>query len=97
MSLEHYPEEPERLWSEYLRNVLDKPPCTVNEPIRCALFEIEQHSSLTWIACAGVILPDCHTLVMVSRAGIPARIKLPEAACASFSVGSNHISFPRVD
>lgn len=44
----------------------------------------------------GNILPDCQTLVMVPSAGIPAIIRLPEAAWASCSVGSSHISCPRL-
>jgi hypothetical protein len=41
-----------------------------------------------------VIEPVCQTLVTVSRAGMHVRIKVPAAARASSSVGSNHTSVP---
>lgn len=49
---------------------------------------------LTFIASLVDIEPDCHTFVMVPRAGMPERTKVPEESFPSSSVGSSQISSP---
>lgn len=84
---------PEQLLYECLLIVPDTPP----SPGKSKSPDMGYiRSGLTCMTAIGNILPVCQILVMVPSAGIPAMTRLPEADWASCSVGSSHISSPRL-
>ena len=83
---------PELLLYGYRYTALDRHPCTNNDFLACTKEKLQRR--LTFMASTGVMLPDCHTLVIVPRAGIPERMSVPEAIFPSSSVGSSQISSP---